>query len=202
VRTLHMLTVAIALLTVAVPAQADTITLKTPADGPYERVGTLSDAVFGYGDTMGQQQAFTSDLEAYFGAGTWTRVGDKNSTDGPNGGYDFDAVLDNGSFWNGTKVDGTWSFDASIWSDHGQVAVTMHVGGGPQPPDDHFAWMITPGTTSGRFSYERLAGGGGGFSNMQVWVRGVGDGVPEPATGLLLLGALLGYAGLRRRRAN
>ena len=52
----------------------------------------------------------------------------------------------------------------------------MHVGKGGGNPDA-FAWLITPGETSGTFSYERIAGTGGGLSNLFLW--GSGDAAPS-----------------------
>ena len=48
----------------------------------------------------------------------------------------------------GVDVEGQWFIDNSFWSMYSRAVVTMHVGQGGGNPDA-FAWLITPGETSG-----------------------------------------------------
>ncbi len=72
--------------------------------------------------------------------------------------------------WGGNAATGTWTIDPSFWNtlNYTIAAITMHVGQGQGNPDA-FAWLITPGATSGTFSYADLDGRGGGLSNMRLF---------------------------------
>ena len=70
--------------------------------------------------------------------------------------------------WGGNDIAATWAIDPSFWLNYGIAAITMHVGEGQGNPDA-FAWLITPGETSGTFSYEDLDGRGGGLSNFRLF---------------------------------
>jgi len=74
----------------------------------------------------------------------------------------------------GIDVEGHWYIADAFWQTYGRAVITMHVGHGGGNPDA-FAWLITPGTHGGDFSYERIAGTGGGLSNMFLF--GSGDPV-------------------------
>ena len=77
--------------------------------------------------------------------------------------------------WGISPIAGTWAIDPSFWSIYGIAAITMHAGQGNGNPDA-FAWLITPGATSGTFSYEDLDGKGGGLSGFRLW------GTEQPQT--------------------
>jgi len=100
----------------------------------------------------------------------------------------------------GVDVDGQWFIADSFWSTYSRAVITMHVGQGGGNPDA-FAWLITPGETSGSFSYERISGTGGGLSNLFLFGSGDPLRVPEPGT-LALLGLGLLGLGTTRRRAT
>ncbi len=71
----------------------------------------------------------------------------------------------------GIDVEGQWYIADSFWDTYGRAVITMHVGNGGGNPDA-FAWLITPGETSGYFSYERIDGTGGGLSNLFLFGSG------------------------------
>ena len=109
--------------------------------------------------------------------------------------------------WGHSPVTGTWAIDPSFWNtlNYTIAAITMHAGEGQGDPDA-FAWLITPGATSGTFSYEDLDGKGGGLSNMRLFgteptTTTTGSGgagnVPEPNAGLLSAIGMLSVAGAR-----
>lgn len=103
----------------------------------------------------------------------------------------------------GVDVAGHWFIDASFWQNYGRAVITMHVGNGGGNPDA-FAWLITPNTLSGDFSYERIAGTGGGLSNMFLFGSGEPvpvdpHNVPESSIAFLLLIGLSSLVVSRRR---
>lgn len=71
----------------------------------------------------------------------------------------------------GVDVEGQWYIADSFWYTYSRAVITMHVGHGGGNPDA-FAWLITPGETSGYFSYQRISGTGGGLSNLFLFGSG------------------------------
>jgi hypothetical protein len=111
--------------------------------------------------------------------------------------------------WGHTPVTGTWAIDPSFWLNYTIAAITLHAGQGNGNPDA-FAWLITPGATSGTFSYEDLDGQGGGLSNMRLFgteptttttttttTTGGSGNVPEPDHALLMVIGMLAVVALR-----
>lgn len=138
----------------------------------------------------------SNDLNSLFGTNyNWIKEGELTA-EGNNDLFSVDT-----DSW-GTDVMGTWYIDDSFWDTYGRAIITMHVGEGGGNPDA-FAWLITPGETSGYFSYERVAGKGGGLSNMFLFGSGTPDiKVPEPHIGLLLLIGVMSIYFARRRVSN
>jgi len=188
--TLFGFAIAGLFVTSANPAFAGAITC-----GSAERTATLGDAVScatSTGNTQG------SDVLAAYPGIAWTGINERTSN-GTSGV--LTANLTTGT-WGSSPIAGTWSIAPSFWASFNEAVLSMHVGNGGGDPDQ-WLWLVTPGTLSGIWSYEKLSGGGGGLSNLKLWGRGETGipfiPVPEPsAIGLLGLG-LLGL-GLSRRR--
>ncbi len=192
-RTPLILTAVLAVLVLAVPAQADSITVSSA-----DRTATLASAESAF-TGLGNPDAAA--ILSYYPGDPWTQVGDVNTGSAPTHGF-LSVTLDPGVSWgDNTDVSGTWAIHPAFWALYGEAVISMHAGNGNGNPD-HWAWLVTPGHTSGTFSYDDFDGRGGGLSNLMLWGRGTGSAVPEPASGLLLLGALVGFVGLRRRRAR
>jgi hypothetical protein len=135
----------------------------------------------------------SDDLNDLFGTGyDWIKEGELVA-EGSNDLFSVDT-----DSW-GVDVMGTWYIDDAFWNSYSRAIITMHVGHGGGDPDA-FAWLITPGETSGSFSYERIAGGGGGLSNMFLFGSGTPDiRIPEPNISLLLVIGLCSIFFARRR---
>jgi hypothetical protein len=168
---------------------ADTITC-----GSAERTATLAEAedcITGLGNA---NTNVVNDGD-YFGAEEWTQEGELTDE----GTNDFLTIdLTSGSFGE-SDVEGTWSIDPTFWTIYGEAMITFHVGNGNGDPD-HWAFLITPGETSGTWSYEDLDGQGGGLSNFMLFGRGTPTNVPEPVTLVSLGTGLAGLALLLRKR--
>ncbi len=157
-----------------------------------QRVATLGDAIecrtqnsINLNDSDDLNALFTTDYD-------WIKEGELTA-EGSNDLFSVDT-----DSW-GTDVMGTWYIDESFWENYSRAVITMHVGQGGGDPDA-FAWMITPGETSGSFSYERVAGKGGGLSNMFLFGSGTADvKIPEPNISLLLVIGLFSIYFTRRR---
>lgn len=140
-----------------------------------------------------------ADINDLFGSDPkWQRVSsiNKNTLGGSNGV--FSILLDSGSDWGDKDISGQWNINASFWNEFDEAVISMKVGNGGGDPD-FFAWKLASNSLSGDFSYERLAGGGGGLSNMKLWGRFTGlVQVKEPANFSLLALGLIGLFAARR----
>jgi hypothetical protein len=165
--------------------QAATITI-----GSVQRTASVTSAVSGFTGVSINPDGAT--VGGHLGGGTWTNAESL-----------FTINFTTGNF-NSNNVAGTWAIQPSFWAMYGNAAISMHVGQGSGDPD-YFVFLVTPGETNGTFSYDRLSGGGGGFSNMKLWGNGAPSntntpGVPDSGSTVALLGlSVLGLGFLRRR---
>lgn len=157
--------------------------------GSAEREAGLDSAVSCVTGT-GNSTAATTDSEYPRAPYTWTTRGDIAGADGTD---DLLTVSLTAGSWGSFPAAGTWAIDSSFWTIYAEAAISLHVGNGDGDPD-HWTWLITPGETSGTWSYEKLSGGGGGLSNLHLY--GV---VPEPSSAILLVIGLSGLALATRR---
>lgn len=130
-----------------------------------QRVATLSDAI--ECKTLNSVNLHSpAQIDALFDdlGSAWVKEGELTAV----GSNDLFTVA--ADSW-GINVEGQWSIAASFWETYGRAVITMHVGQGGGNPDA-FAWLITPGQLTGDFSYERIAGTGGGLSNLFLFGSG------------------------------
>jgi len=164
-----------------------------------KREGWLSKATSGWvvGPVTGTPQA--ADVGALFG-GTWAKEGELTG----NGTNDLLSVALTDGAWNGNSVTGDWAIDSSFWSTYGNAVISIHVGNGAGDPDWLF-WHVKAGELSGEFYYKRIAGGGGGLSNVFLWGSGdpvdiTTNKVPDGGFSMILVGLGLLTLALFRRK--
>jgi len=179
-----------------VAAQASTITC--PDTGSPDRTITVYNVT---SCAWGNSQNPSASTVAGVLGGTWTNEGTATG-DGTNSLLTVTA-----SGWGSADVNGTFTIDSSFWTLFGRAALTVHVGEGNGNPD-YWVFEITKGFTGlGTFDLDRLSGGGGGLSNINLWGSGAPDrsvtetAVPEPAS-LLLLGSGLVFGAARLRKTR
>jgi len=171
-------------------------TCPDPTVANEERTATLTNSQeCAYG--LGNPDA--TDLGGYWAGDTWIKVSELTGD-----GTDSYLTVDGGS-WGNIPTSGTWSISDSFWETYEEAVISMHVGEGSGNPD-HWAWLIVDQANSGDWSLYftdpcQVVGGcagGGGLSNLKLWGRGTGTGVPAPGVlGLMALG-LFGITFARR----
>lgn len=178
------------------PAYSTPITI-----GSVQRTGTLNSATAGATYIGGNLDASVVNA-AFSGMAPWTEVGHLDSGAGLSQGL-LTITLGSGQNWNDNNVNGTWTIASSFWTSYANAVIGWHVGQGSGDPDV-FMFLITQGATSGTWSYDRLTGGGGGFSNMQLFGSGTprnpNVSIPDGGTTVLMLGAALSGLGMMVRR--
>lgn len=151
----------------------------------------------------GQANPDASDLNALslFGENAWMAYG-KQEWDGSqftaDGANDYDLQLANSG--SAGVSEGTWSFDASVWSDYDKVALVMKDGNNAvnDPSNGVYAYLVNNGASNGDWNTNDPFDGAD-LSHMAAY--GV-KSVPTPgALGLLGMG-LLGLAAAARRRGG
>ena len=103
----------------------------------------------------------------------------------------------------GDSSDGTWSVDASLWTTYADAQLGFKLGTGNQP-DEWFVYELVAGVTSGTWQFVNAFGTGGGYSHANLYSTEtpfVPDPIPVPAAAWLFGSALLGLAGIKRRKA-
>ena len=106
----------------------------------------------------------------------WGNVGELTS----NGSNQYlSANLTSGS-WGSSPIVGNWLIDPEFWLTYDQAAISIHVGNGGGDPD-YFSWLIEDNATSGIWAYTKLAGNGGGLSNIKLWGADLAS-TPTPAS--------------------
>lgn len=198
-----LIRIAAATLVLAGLSQSALAAPITCIDTPGPRTWTLGEATAcGTGPGNPNASADINGVEVDVGAaadfaGTWAKEGDVTQ-EGDLSSL-LNVSLNAGSAWGSQPIAGTWTLVANFWSMYSGAVITIHVGGGPQNPDDFAAFRITSGQLTGTWSFSQGAGAnGGGLSNVGIWTTGPRQ-VPEPMT-LGLLGLGLAGVGLMRRR--
>lgn len=195
----------------SVDAAAATITCPTPL-GSFDRqmtVTNVSECKYA-GPVTGTPDA--DDVADLFNPDPWTNKGSLTD-DGTNGWLTISLTF--GDFGD-SDVAGNWSVNPAFWQNpggYGNGVLSFHLGNGSGDPD-WFFFKLDTGATSGTFVIDRVTGGGGGFSNVNLW--GAGPPLqgcteltcdppvvtPEPGTMLMLgTGLTLLAVRLRRRRS-
>jgi hypothetical protein len=180
-------------------ANALTITLPNPAND--FRTGSLTSATAGA--TAVESNLKAAVVDAAFG-GTWTKRGHLDNGGPSSLSNDLLAITFTSGAWDATNVAGTWSIASSFWTTYSNAVLGWHVGNGGANPDQ-FMFLVEQGKTSGTWSYKRLSGGGGGFSNFQLFGNGPPKditGVPDGGASIVLLGLGLVGVGVGRRMSK
>jgi hypothetical protein len=164
------------------------------------RTGTLSSAVSGA--TANTGNLGSTEVNTAFG-GTWTNLG--SLSNGTSNGFLTISFL-GGTGFGDEHVNGTWSIDPTFWTSYNSAVIGWHVGNGGGDPDS-FMFKITPLATSGTWSYDKLSGGGGGFSNIQLYganqsSTSTAPPVPDGGSTAVLLGLALCGVSVTRKLVN
>ncbi|MFV0276671.1 MAG: hypothetical protein ACK5HY_05730 [Parahaliea sp.] len=136
---------------------------------------------------------------------SWTLAG---RVTGTSGSSDYlNVQLQPGSNWGRQRISGRWSLPRGFWDTFSYAAFIVHVGDRLNgEPSDFGAFIITPETYSGTWSYlqnPQAGDGGGGLSNITLWVASQAEeSTPVAAPGtiaILALGLVMVAIGSRLR---
>lgn len=97
---------------------------------------------------------------------------------------------------SGPTSTGTFSFDSSFWDNHNIGSIGFKFGTGNKP-DEWFVYSLVNGVSSGEYTFFNVNGTGGGLSHVNLY-----SDVPLPAAVWLFGSALLGFAGVARKKKS
>jgi hypothetical protein len=196
------ITLLLAAAAITLPNQAGAGTVSLTDFGA---TATLNSATIG--DT-GSHTLDAGDLHTAF-TGTWTLSATATS-DGTAGWLTVDGTPNN---WN-SPVTGTWGINPTFWTTFSSAVISIQVSNEGDENKKWFAWVITPTSTTGNWTYTKNGGEGGGdggdsnggVDKMQLWGSGEGSsnapGVPDAGSTLALMGIALAGLGLISRKSS
>ncbi len=203
------ITLLLAAAAITLPNQAGAIPIGTVSLTDFGATATLNSATIG--DT-GSHTLDAGDLQNAFN-GTWTLSATRTS-DGTTGWLSVNGTPNN---WD-SPVTGTWGINPTFWTTFSSAVISIQVANEGDENKKWFAWVITPTSTTGNWTYTKNGGEGGGegcgeggdsnggVNKMQLWGSGQGSsnapGVPDAGSTLALMGIALAGLGLISRKSS